>query len=146
MHYNNKVFNTDMKQQNGFIDPAIALLAIGGVAVLGLLFVGGPMYNVWSQSLAGKAELQKAEYTRQVAVLEAQAKKDSAQQLADAEIIRATGVAKANQIIGDSLKDNREYLQYLYITGIEDGAKNGNVTIYVPTEGGMPVPTLQMNK
>jgi regulator of protease activity HflC (stomatin/prohibitin superfamily) len=135
-----------MKTQNGFIDPAIALLAIGGVVVLGLLFVGGPMYNVWSQSLAGKAELQKAEYTRQVAVLEAQAKKDSAQQLADAEIIRATGVAKANQIIGDSLKDNREYLQYLYITGLEDGSKNGNVTIYVPTEGGMPVPTLQMNK
>jgi regulator of protease activity HflC (stomatin/prohibitin superfamily) len=135
-----------MKQQNGFIDPAIALLAIGGVAVLGLIFVGGPQYNVWAQSLQGKAELQKAEYTRQVAVLEAQAKKDSAQQLADAEIIRATGVAKANQIIGDSLKDNREYLQYLYITGIEDGAKNGNVTIYVPTEAGMPVPTLQMNK
>ena len=135
-----------MKQQNGFIDPAIALLAIGGVAVLGLLFVGGPLYNVWSQSLQGKAELQKAEYTRQVAVLEAQAKKDSAQQLADAEVIRASGVAKANQIIGDSLKDNREYLQYLYITGLEEGSNKGNVTIYVPTEGGMPVPTLQMNK
>ena len=135
-----------MKQQNGFIDPAIALLAIGGVAVLGLIFVGGPQYNVWAQSLQGKAELQKAEYTRQVAVLEAQAKKDSAQQLADAEIIRAQGVAKANQIIGNSLKDNREYLQYLYITGLEEGANKGNVTIYVPTEGGMPVPTLQMNK
>jgi regulator of protease activity HflC (stomatin/prohibitin superfamily) len=135
-----------MKQQNGFIDPAIALLAIGGVAVLGLIFAGGPMYNVWSQSLAGKAELNKAEFTRQVAVLEAQAKKDSAQQLADAEVIRAQGVAKANQIIGNSLKDNREYLQYLYITGLEDGSKNGNVTIYVPTENGLPVPTLQMNK
>ena len=135
-----------MKQQNGFIDPGVAI--ISAIVVVGVvtLFVGGPVYNVWQQSLAGKAELQKAEYTRQVAVLEAQAKKDSAQQLADAEIIRATGVAKANQIIGDSLKDNREYLQYLYITGIEDGAKNGNVTIYVPTEGGMPVPTLQMNK
>ncbi len=135
-----------MKNQNGFIDPAIAvgLLCVGGFATL--LFIGGPQYNVWQQSLAGKAELQKAEYTRQVAVLEAQAKKDSAQQLADAEIIRATGVAKANQIIGDSLKDNREYLQYLYITGLEEGSNKGNVTIYVPTEGGMPVPTLQMNK
>ncbi len=135
-----------MKNQNGFVDPGVTLFAICLVAFGGLLFVGGPLYNVWQQSLAGKAELQKAEYTRQVAVLEAQAKKDSAQQLADAEIIRATGVAKANQIIGDSLKDNREYLQYLYITGLEDGSKNGNVTIYVPTEGGMPVPTLQMNK
>ena len=135
-----------MKQQNGFIDPAIALIAVGVVVVGAVIFVGGPQYNVWQQSLAGKAELQKAEYTRQVAVLEAQAKKDSAQQLAEAEIIRAGGVAKANQIIGDSLRDNREYLQYLYITGLEDGSKNGNVTIYVPTEGGMPVPTLQMNK
>ena len=135
-----------MIKQNGFIDPAIALIAVGVIVVGGVIFVGGPQYNVWQQSLAGKAELQRAEYTRQVAVLEAQAKKDSAQQLADAEIIRASGVAKANQIIGDSLKDNREYLQYLYITGIEEGSQKGNVTIYVPTEGGMPVPTLQLNK
>jgi regulator of protease activity HflC (stomatin/prohibitin superfamily) len=135
-----------MTRYNDPNTPVAIVFGAGFVVVIALLFVGGPLYNVWQQSLAGKAELQKAEYTRQVAVLEAQAKKDSAQQLADAEIIRATGVAKANQIIGDSLKDNREYLQYLYITGIEDGAKNGNVTIYVPTEGGMPVPTLQMNK
>jgi len=135
-----------MTKQNGFIDPAVVAIAVGVVVIGGLIFIGGPQYNVWQQGLAGRAELQKAEYTRQVAVLEAQAKKDSAQQLADAEVIRAQGVAKANQIIGNSLKDNREYLQYLYITGIEDGSKNGNVTIYVPTEGGMPVPTLQMNK
>jgi regulator of protease activity HflC (stomatin/prohibitin superfamily) len=124
-------------------------LIIGASFLVSLFVISsvvGPLYNVWAQSLDGKAELQKAEYTRQVAVLEAQAKKDSAQQLADAEVIRAQGVAKANQIIGNSLKDNREYLQYLYITGLEDGSKNGNVTIYVPTEGGMPVPTLQMNK
>ena len=135
-----------MTKQNGFIDPAIVAISVGVIVIGGIIFIGGPQYNVWQQSLAGKAELQKAEYTRQVAVLEAQAKKDSASQLADAEIIRATGVAKANQIIGDSLKDNREYLQYLYITGIEEGSQKGNVTIYVPTEGGMPVPTLQMNK
>jgi len=135
-----------MNKQNGFIDPAVAVVGLAGVVIIAGLAFGLPQYGVWTKTLSGKAQLQEAEYTRQVAVLEAQAKKDSAQQLADAEIIRATGVAKANQIIGDSLKDNREYLQYLYITGIEDGAKNGNVTIYVPTEGGMPVPTLQMNK
>ena len=131
-------------------DNTIRNFGIVGVSFLVSLFIissiVGPIYNVWAQSLQGKAELQKAEYTRQVAVLEAQAKKDSAQQLADAEIIRAGGVAKANEIIGNSLKDNREYLQYLYITGIEEGSQKGNVTIYVPTEGGMPVPTLQMNK
>ena len=67
-----------MTKQNGFIDPA-AVVVVGGVILLGaIIFIGGPQYNVWQQSLAGKAELQKAEYTRQVAVLEAQAKKDSA--------------------------------------------------------------------
>lgn len=36
--------------------------------------------------------------------------------------------------------------RYLYITGLEDGSKNGNVTIYVPTEGGLPVPTLSYDR
>ena len=135
-----------MNKQNGFIDPSVAAVGLAGVIVIAGLAFGLPQYGVWTKTLSGKAQLQEAEYTRQVAVLEAQAKKDSAQQLAEAEIIRAGGVAKANQIIGNSLKDNREYLQYLYITGIEEGSQKGNVTIYVPTEGGMPVPTLQMNK
>lgn len=131
-----------MKQQNGFIDPVIATGVVGVVVVLGLVFIGGPQYNVWQQSLAGKAELQKAEYTRQVAVLEAQAKKDSASQLADAEVIRAEGVAKANKIIGDSLKGNPAYLQYLWIT---QGEENTNRTVYmVPSNGGAPVPTFDI--
>lgn len=123
-------------------------VALAGISLLCLtvLLVGGPQYNVWIKSLAGKAELQKAEYTRQVAVLEAQAKMDSASKLADAEIERAKGVAEANRIIGDSLKDNPRYLQYLYITGLQEGSEKGNRTIYVPTEGGMPVPTLDMTK
>ena len=43
---------------------------------------------------------------------------DSAKLLADAEVERAKGVAQANAIIGDSLKNNEEYLRYLYINGI----------------------------
>ena len=117
----------------------------GVVLIMGLL-IGGPQYNVWTQSLNGKAELQKAEYTRQVAVLEAQAKLDSASKLADSEIERAKGVAEANRIIGDSLKDNPRYLQYLYVTGLQEGSEKGNRTIYVPTEGGMPVPTMDLSK
>ena len=135
-----------MNKQNGFIDPAVIAVGLAGVVVVAGLAFGLPQYGVWTKTLSGKAQLQEAEYTRQVAVLEAQAKKDSAQQLADAEIIRATGVAKANQIIGDSLKDNREYLQYLYITGLEEGSNKGNVTIYVPTENGLPVPTLSYDR
>ena len=129
-------------------DELIAKLVVGGlIAVVAVaFFAGGPVYNVWSQGMNGKAELQKAEYTRKVAVLEAQAKMDSASKLADAEVERAKGVAEANRIIGDSLKDNPRYLQYLYITGLQEGSEKGNRTIYVPTEGGMPVPTLDMTK
>ncbi len=129
-------------------DKLTAKLAfVGLIAVVAVvLFAGGPVYNVWTQGMNGKAELQKAEYTRQVAVLEAQAKMDAASKLADAEVERAKGVAKANSIIGDSLKDNPRYLQYLYITGLQEGSEKGNRTIYVPTEGGMPVPTLDMTK
>ena len=123
---------------------------IGVSFVFSLMIINaviGPLYNVWAQSLQGKAELQKAEFTRQVAVLEAQAKKDSAQQLADAEVIRAQGVAKANQIIGNSLKDNSEYLSYLWITGLEEGAEKGNKTIYmIPSQGNIPAPVFNVNK
>ena len=136
-----------MKNQNGFIDPGAALFVIGIAVVGGLIFIGGPQYNVWQQSLAGKAELQKAEYTRQVAVLEAQAKKDSAQQLAEAEVIRAQGVARANQVIAGSLKDNKEYLQYLYIQNLEQGSEKGNKLIMVPIGlDGTPVPTFSVDK
>ena len=123
---------------------AVLTLVVVGVALIAGLSVVVPQYNVWQQSLSGKAELQKAEYTRQVAVLEAQAKKDSAQELADAEVIRAQGVAKANSIIGESLKDNPAYLQYLWIT---EGEKDSNRTVYmVPSNGGAPVPTFDIQE
>ena len=41
---------------------------IGVSFILSLFIINavvGPLYNVWAQSLQGKAELQKAEYTRQ---------------------------------------------------------------------------------
>ena len=133
-----------MTKQNGFIDPALASAGLVGVIIIAGLAFGLPQYSVWTKTLSGKAQLQEAEYTRQVAVLEAQAKKDSAQQLADAEVIRAQGVAKANSIIGESLKDNPAYLQYLWIT---EGEKDSNRTVYmVPSNGGAPVPTFDIQK
>ena len=95
-----------------------------------------PIYNVWNQELRGKAELARAESSRQIAVIEAQAKKDSAKMLADAEIERAKGVAEANKIIGQSLKGNDEYLRYLWIDNLQS---KENSIIYVPTEAGLPI-------
>jgi hypothetical protein len=67
---------------------------------------------------------------------EAPAKKDAASLLAESEVLRADGVAKANKIIGDSLKGNEAYLRYLWIDKLDN--KSGQV-IYVPTEAGLPI-------
>ena len=131
--------------------PIPFLIKLSGVVVvsgaaIGALAWGLPQLGVYNRTLAGKAALMEAESTRQVRVLEAKAKMDSASLEAKAEIERAKGVAEANKIIGDSLKDNPRYLQYLYITGLQEGSEKGNRTIYVPTEGGLPVPTLGIEK
>jgi regulator of protease activity HflC (stomatin/prohibitin superfamily) len=128
-----------------------SVIVVGGIAVIGIAIIGVgiwalPQIGVYNRTLAGKGALMEAESTRQVKVLEAKAKMDSASLEAKAEIERAKGVAEANRIIGDSLKDNPRYLQYLYITGLQEGSEKGNRTIYVPTEGGLPVPTLGIEK
>jgi len=95
-----------------------------------------PKYNVYSQRMEGQAILAHAQSSREVAVCEAKAKMESATLLAEAEVLRAGGVAKANKIIGESLKNHEEYLRYLWITQLE---KSTHETIYVPTEANMPI-------
>lgn len=98
---------------------------------------GCPQYNVYEQRLVGEAELAKANYGKQVVVQEAIAKQEAAKHLAEAEVLRADGVARANKIIGDSLKNNEAYLEWLYIEGLKE--RTGIETIYVPTEAGIPI-------
>lgn len=133
-------------KQNGSFDPGLIFVSVSIVAALGFILWGLPQLGVYNRTLAGKAALMEAESTRQVKVLEAKAKMDAASLEANAEIERAKGVAEANRIIGDSLKDNPRYLQYLYIVGLQEGSEKGNRTIYVPTEGGLPVPTLGIER
>lgn len=99
--------------------------------------IGFPLMKPWWASQTGKAELAQAEQNRQIAVLEATAKKESATQLAQAEIERAKGVAEANRIIGESLKGNDDYLRYLWIT--EVAHNEGKTTVYIPTEANLPI-------
>jgi regulator of protease activity HflC (stomatin/prohibitin superfamily) len=117
------------------------------VGVIVVLFFGsvfayvefiGPMIAPWQAEQAGKAELAQAEQNRQIAVLEAKAKAESAVELANAEISRAKGVAQANQIIGESLKGNEDYLRYLWITDVA-GTGVEKTTVYIPTEANLPI-------
>jgi len=129
-----------MRKDNGSAEVVLVLV----VALFGLasLFWIGPQYNIYSKTQNGKAMLQEAESTRQVRVYEAKAKKEAAVLEADAEVARAEGVAKANKIIGDSLKGNPEYLKYLYITGLQDqeGRQGEKTVVYIPTDGLVPLP------
>ncbi len=128
MHHN------PTRRGEGEIVGTLAVLLVLGI-ILGLV-TGCPSYNVYLNTKAGEGELAKAESTRRVAVLESQAKLDSAKNLAQAEIERAKGVAEANRIIGQSLQGNELYLHYLWINNLHEGR---NDVIYVPTEAGIPI-------
>jgi regulator of protease activity HflC (stomatin/prohibitin superfamily) len=131
-----------MKQQNGFIDPIIAFIVFIAVLVISGLAFGLPTYGVYTKSMNGKAQLMEAEYTRQTVVLEAQAKLDSAEKLKQVRIIEANGIAEANKIIGESLKNNPDYLTFLQIENIQQGAEKGNKTYFVaPNQAGLPIIT-----
>lgn len=98
-----------------------------------------PYVNVWQRAMAGKAQMAEAEANRQIKVREAQAARDSAALLAEAEVLRAEGVAQANKIVADGLGGPEGYLRYLYIDGLKEAQRQGAQIIYVPTEAGLPI-------
>jgi len=127
-----------MKYQKGeseVIFAAVSALVV--VFVIGLLFFGLPVWNVWRAGLSGESELKQAEWNRQIAVREAQAAFDSSKLKALAEIERAKGNAEANKIIAGGLGGPEGYLRYLYIDALSHN-KNAQI-IYVPTEAQLPI-------
>lgn len=83
-----------------------------------------------------KALIETAKAENESATLHAEAKVKIAKAEAQAEIERAYGVAKANEIIGSSLKGNKEYLEYLKIEAIKG---NQGDRVYIPTEALIPI-------
>lgn len=126
----------DSDTRSGISWSLFGLFVVCGLVAVGMW--GCPTYNVWQQGLAGQAELQHAMQSKQVAIQEAHAKLESATLLANAEIERAKGVAQANKIIGDSLRDNDSYLRYLWITEVA-GKDVDKTVVYVPTETNIPI-------
>lgn len=93
----------------------------------------------------GKSILIRAENEKRAMIEEARAENESAELKAESRIkiakakkaeriLDAEGVAEANRIIGESLKGNNEYLQYLLIQSIDEGDR-----VYIPTEAGLPI-------
>ena len=109
---------------------------VAGAILLIVVMFAYPQYRVYSQRLAGEAALAEAQSSRQVAILEARAKKESVVALAEAEITRAKGAAEANAILQNSLGGPEGYLRYLQIQALESSQAS---LIYVPTEAGLPI-------
>lgn len=112
----------------------LLLPLLTGCSVAGMFI---PSIKVMVAEQEGKAELARAEFSKKIQIQDAMGKQEAAEHLAKAEVIRADGVAKANAIIGSSLKDNEAYLRWLYIEGLKE--RNGIETIYIPTEAGIPI-------
>lgn len=119
-----------------FTGTGVLGLALLFFVTIGGFLVGCPAYNVYSQEQSGRAALAEAQSSRQIAVLEARAQLESAKMLADAEVLRADGAARANRILQDSLGGPEGYLRYLQIQAIDQ--KDASL-IYIPTEGGLPL-------
>lgn len=109
----------------------VALLVILFVASLFWIF---PKYNVWQKGLSGEAQLREAEFSKKVQIEEAVANLEAEKLNAQSEIERAKGMAEAIRIEGGQLTP--EYIQYLWV---RQNVFNDKTTIYIPTEGNLPV-------
>jgi hypothetical protein len=121
---------------------SIVSICMGGFMVV-ILFVtlgmwGCPQYEVWQKGKLGEAQLSQAMQNRKIQIQEAEAKMESSKLWAQAEVIRAEGVAKANKIIGESLHNNEAYLRYLWIIDVA-GANVNKTIVYIPTETNLPI-------
>ena len=117
---------------------ALAAIACIVIPIGGIIWAiqGYQTFKVYSARMAGEAKLAEAESERQIQIADAKGKMEAAKMLAAAEVERSRGVAEANKIIGESLKENDAYLRYLWINRL---GENGQDVIYIPTEAGLPI-------
>ncbi|SEH89871.1 hypothetical protein SAMN02927937_02018 [Paenimyroides aquimaris] len=116
----------------------ITIIISIGILIVILMF-GLPLYNVWQQEMAGKAEMAKAEQNRKILIEEAKARLEAEKLNAQAEVERARGMAEAMKLENGTL--NTTYNQYLFIRTLEKLADKGDLPqiIYMPSEGLVPV-------
>lgn len=90
-----------------------------------------------------ESKKQEAEQARQIAQGQADAAVIAAKGAAEAQIIQAEAQAEANELIGQSLQENPEILQYQYILKLSPGVQ----TIFIPSGNQfiLPLPDTTIN-
>jgi hypothetical protein len=108
----------------------IVIVCVLTVLVLGLLFFGLPMWNVWRAGLSGESDLRRAEQTRKIQIEQARGEEEAA-------IHRANAIA----IVGKAAKEFPEYRQQEFIGAFAEAMHSGRISqiIYVPTEANIPI-------
>ena len=98
--------------------------------VIGAIMFVIPQYNVWQQTLAGEAQLKRAEQERRIMVTQAEAELESAQKKAD-----------AIKIVGEAAAAFPEYRTQEFIQAFAEALRDGSISqiIYVPTEANIPI-------
>ena len=110
--------------------PAVVLsVAVTGAAIFGTMALYR-VYDVWATEMHGRAELARAEQTRQIQVAQAKAEKEAAE-------YRSQAIA----IIGQAAKDFPEYRTQEYYGAMAEALREGKINqmIYIPTEAGLPI-------
>lgn len=125
--------NNDQKATLVFYG-GIIVIAIIAIAALGGVMLGYQSYKVYSKEMSGKASLAEAEWSKKIQIADAQGKLEAAEYNKQTAILEAEAISESNMIIDESLTP--EYLTYLFIKGINDGSTE---TIYIPTEGSLPI-------
>lgn len=112
-------------------------VAIAAVLIAASACDNIPAYRIMQGKAKGEATFAEAQGARRARVSEAQARLDAAKMTAEAEVIKAAGVAKANKIMAESLGGPEGYLRWKYIEMLEENTNHQ--VIYIPTEAGLPV-------
>lgn len=122
----------------GFIFAGIGVI----IAIIALCMWLFPKYSVWSAEQKGKAQLAEAEYSKQTQIQEAQSNLEAEKLNAQSEIERAKGAAEARKTEGLGMTAE-QYIQYLWVKKLD---LSKSKTIYLPTEGGLPKVTMEVEK
>jgi hypothetical protein len=99
-----------------------------------VLSLAAPQLRLYKANTEKKAAIAEARAQSDAAEYTAERKVKIATSEAEADRIRAVGIADANETIASSLTD--EYNQWYFIDRLDD--VNGQI-IYVPTEAGVPI-------
>lgn len=125
------MYNQEEKKGIKFIVIGLVFL----VAIVGACMWIIPTYSVWSARQSGKAKLAHADFERETQVVNAKANLEAQKYNAEAEVVRAEGIAKANNAIKDSITEM--YVKYLWVSTLD---RTSNQIIYVPLgSDGLPV-------